>query len=409
MSAEHIQSLVADINRAAETYTPEVNPPYLSTATSRHQLLAAARKLVTALEDPEEEVWRFVLQPGAHACAIAAWQCRLLAPWPKERMTAAELAGHVNVDQVLVVRIMRALQHYGIFSEVEEEVYEHNAFSTRLSTPPINQSALPMAIRIREIAKLPEYLAHIAYRNPGADPSQPSLFQWANNTDLEFFQWMQTQTQSDTLAKFNAAMATSIETERANSSGKTFLDIYPFERVLADAQPEETVVVDVGGGYGHLLREIRRQHPQIRGKMVLEDLPETVKGAVVGSADNVDIQPYDFFAQEQPVRGARLYILRHVLHDWSDHACRQILKNTIPALVQGKSKILLVEVVLPPTNASVWGSLMDINMMKYSGMGRKERQWRELLESVGLEIVRIWPPVKNDSVMEVVPKGWVER
>lgn len=60
-------------------------------------------------------------------------------------------------------------------------------------------------------------------------------------------------------------------------------------------------------------------------------------------------------------------------------------------------------------NASVWGSLMDINMMKYAGMGRKERQWRELLDSVGLEIVKIWPPAKNDSVMEAVPKSWLGK
>lgn len=107
-----------------------------------------------------------------------------------------------------------------------------------------------------------------------------------------------------------------------------------------------------------------------------------------------------------PNSGARLYIFRHVLHDWSDHAAREILRNTIPALRQGQSKILLLEVILPPTEAPVWGSLMDINMMKYSGMGRKEKQWRDLVESVGLEMVKIYPPVKNDSVMELVPKSW---
>lgn len=100
---EHIKTLLADINRAAESYTPSAaSAEYWSTSSSRHQLLAAARKLVAALEDPEEEVWRFVLQPGAHACAIAAWQCRLLGPWPKERMTVAELAEHANVDAILV-------------------------------------------------------------------------------------------------------------------------------------------------------------------------------------------------------------------------------------------------------------------------------------------------------------------
>ena len=107
--------------------------------------------------------------------------------------------------------------------------------------------------------------------------------------------------------------------------------------------------------------------------------------------------------------GARTYLLRHILHDWSDHSSRQILENTIPALVEGKSKLLLVEVILPPMNAPVFGSLRDINMMKYAGMGRKERQWRGLLDSVGLEIVKIWPPVKNDSVMEAVPKSCLKK
>jgi hypothetical protein len=46
-------------------------------------------------------------------------------------------------------------------------------------------------------------------------------------------------------------------------------------------------------------------------------------------------------------------------------------------------------------------ALMDIQMMNYGGGGRKERQWRAIFESVGLEIVKIWPGVKSDSVMEL--------
>jgi hypothetical protein len=60
-------------------------------------------------------------------------------------------------------------------------------------------------------------------------------------------------------------------------------------------------------------------------------------------------------------------------------------------------------------NAPVFGALLDINIMRYGGVGQKEKQWRELLGSVGLEIVKIWPPVKNDSVMKAVPKGCLKR
>jgi hypothetical protein len=51
---------------------------------------------------------------------------------------------------------------------------------------------------------------------------------------------------------------------------------------------------------------------------------------------------------------------------------------------------------------------MDINMMRFGGSGRKEKQWRELLGSAGLEIVKIWKPVRHDSIMEAVPKEWLQ-
>ncbi len=95
-----------------------------------------------------------------------------------------------------------------------------------------------------------------------------------------------------------------------------------------------------------------------------------------------------------------------MLHDWPDHACRTILQNTLPGLVKGRSKILLVEVVLKNMGTSAWGALMDINMMKYGGMGRKERQWRALIESAGFRVIKIWPAVKEDRIMEIVPADW---
>ncbi|KAF4636560.1 hypothetical protein G7Y89_g1527 [Cudoniella acicularis] len=134
--------------------------------------------------------------------------------------------------------------------------------------------------------------------------------------------------------------------------------------------------------------------------MVLEDLAKTVENHA--PLKKTEIIPYNFFTTEQPVKGARAYLLRHVLHDWPFHACRQILLNTIPALVKGKSRILIAEVILPDMNTSAFGSLMDIQMMKYGGSGRKERMWREIFESVGLEVAKIWPAVGTDSIFELV-------
>jgi hypothetical protein len=94
-SAE-IRKLLAEVGRASITSEGEI------IGSTRAQLLAASRKLTAALEDVEDQVWRLTLLPTAHSCAIAAWKCHLLGPWPKETMTAAELAAHLKVDQLLV-------------------------------------------------------------------------------------------------------------------------------------------------------------------------------------------------------------------------------------------------------------------------------------------------------------------
>lgn len=59
--------------------------------------------------------------------------------------------------------------------------------------------------------------------------------------------------------------------------------------------------------------------------------------------------PHDFF-QPQPTTGADVYVLRHICHNWSVENCARILRQIVPAL-EPNSKILLVEVVVTPSNA----------------------------------------------------------
>jgi len=91
-------------------------------------------------------------------------------------------------------------------------------------------------------------------------------------------------------------------------AGTNFLAGFPFERELADCPPDEVAIVDVGGGYGHLLKAVRSQLPGVKGKLVLEDLPETV-AAAGHIGDNIDVQPYNFLKDMQPVKGEQLISL----------------------------------------------------------------------------------------------------
>ena len=109
----------------------------------------------------------------------------------------------------------------------------------------------------------------------------------------------------------------------------------------------ELTVVDVGGGLGNVSRALVNHSPTV--KCIVEDSPDViVQGQECLPANlrgRVSFQAHDFF-QEQPVKGADVYLLRLVLHDWSDKYSKMIVKALIPALRRG-SKVLVNDRVIP--------------------------------------------------------------
>jgi hypothetical protein len=67
-----------------------------------------------------------------------------------------------------------------------------------------------------------------------------------------------------------------------------------------------------------------------------------------------------------------------------------VLIQTKAAFSPGFSRLLIQENVLPNRGCLKRGALGDIAMMQHTGMERNEDQWRQLLSSVGFEILRIW-------------------
>lgn len=87
-----------------------------------------------------------------------------------------------------------------------------------------------------------------------------------------------------------------------------------------------------------------------------------------------------------------------------DGKCQDVLQQTARAMKKDYSRLLLNEWVLPDRNYPVTPATMDINMMALcSSAERSERQWRTLLSSIGLEIVKIWSiGIENESLIEAI-------
>ena len=109
----------------------------------------------------------------------------------------------------------------------------------------------------------------------------------------------------------------------------------------------ELTVVDVGGGLGHVSRALVDHSPTVN--CIVEDSHDVVvqgqEGLPAHLRGRISFQAHDFF-QEQPVKGADVYLLRLILHNWSDKYSKMIIKALIPALKPG-AKIVINDRVLP--------------------------------------------------------------
>jgi chemotaxis methyl-accepting protein methylase len=92
-------------------------------------------------------------------------------------------------------------------------------------------------------------------------------------------------------------------------------------------------------------------HPNLT-KLVVQDYKHTVEQGAAQVppqlSGRVVFMPHNFF-EPQPVAGADVYIMRHICHNWSTENCAKIIQQIAPVM-RPDSKILLVEVVVMPSN-----------------------------------------------------------
>ena len=82
-----------------------------------------------------------------------------------------------------------------------------------------------------------------------------------------------------------------------------------------DGDDEPVFLVDVGGGKGHDLQELYRKHPNIPGKLVLQELEDVVEEAKAGGGLEelgITAMAHDFFTA-QPILGMpSVFLTSHI-------------------------------------------------------------------------------------------------
>lgn len=111
--------------------------------------------------------------------------------------------------------------------------------------------------------------------------------------------------------------------------------------------------------------------------------------------------------------GARFYLFRHILHGYSDSTVRKIILNTIHNYKSSNKtpspRLLIIDPLLPSLDPSTYGAMLDINMMGVGGRERKQSDWTALLESVGMQILRVFPPLGGARVGDTVIEAGLKQ
>jgi hypothetical protein len=289
------------------------------------------------------------------------------------------LARASKTHEPSLYRILRFLASYGVFRETENRRFDHTPLSAAL------RSDAPGSFRAG--AQLFHHLFAawdgLHHSIQTGEPGFNKVF------GAPVFDYIQAHPEMGPI--FDAGMTSMNYYETP-----AMLDAYDFTGI--------NVLADIGGGNGSLLSAVLSRYSDLKG--ILFDLGhvvgranETLKSA--GLAQRCRVIEGSFF--ESIPAGADAYLFRHIIHDWTDKQCMQILghcRKVIPA----KGKLLIADCVVPAGNASSLSKDMDITMLTFpGGQERTEAQFRSLLGASGFELKSITPTTTMISVVEGKP------
>ncbi|RMZ86175.1 hypothetical protein DV737_g232, partial [Chaetothyriales sp. CBS 132003] len=155
----------------------------------------------------------------------------------------------------------------------------------------------------------------------------------------------------------------------------------------------EIAVVDIGGGRGEMLLEVKKAYPHLtKQNLIVQDYhPELV------NAEEVTMTHWDFKDDSpQRIRGALVYNLTHIYHNLSDLEALRLMKKIADAMAP-HSRMLIHEFSKNSTYGKMHATMIEL----YAGRLRSSREWKQMAEMVGLEVTFEVYPVAGEGLIEM--------
>lgn len=288
----------------------------------------------------------------------------LMIPIDSPGVPVSELSQKTGIPENRVLMILRQVSAVHIFREVSPRVFAHTSASAVLAMPEFSNSADLILHFTDEGYKAAGYFTEALdkYGHEFDKVQKPELrtaFNMAFNTDMHYFDYIYTPENIPKYGdRFGRSMMGSGREELMNST----LDAYDWSQF----KPGDKIV-DVGGGVGHVgVGVAKRVKPGV--EVIVQDRPSVVEQGRKLHGHIVKLEPHNFF-DKQPIRGAAVYYMRLILHDWPDAICRTILENIVPAMTKD-SKLLILDALWKDDEYWVTGKDDEEIIGKWTGVKR---------------------------------------
>lgn len=317
-------------------------------------------------------------------CVRAAVELRIPDLVSEEARTAGELAAETGVLEDPLRRVLRTLVSVGLFEETEDGRFGATPISECLTDRPGTLRGWAMMLPADSYLAWGELMHTLRTGEPAYEKvfGEPRFDSLARDPEGAI--------------RFNMAMQRWTE-----QVAEDVVVAYDFSSAES--------VIDVGGGTGALVASILKANPHLRGAVF--DLPAGLEGtdAYLRAAEvreRCEIVPGDFF--ESVPQGYELYVLKSIVHDWSDDRAVAILSTCRSAMGKG-ARLLLVERLMPDRAAESpqdrRAHFLDVQMMvMLGGRERNEQQYAALFEASGLKLTRTIE-AGDHHVIEAEPLG----
>ncbi|KAJ6016667.1 hypothetical protein N7451_000046 [Penicillium sp. IBT 35674x] len=142
--------------------------------------------------------------------------------------------------------------------------------------------------------------------------------------------------------------------------------------------PGSVAMVDIGGGRGELLLEVQAAFPHLTA----ENLVVQEFNAAIDEVPGVSLMAWNYkTSPAQPITGARIYSLQHILHNLPDLAAVALLQKLSQAMAP-TSRLLIVEYAKNMTYTHLHASMIAL----FGGRERSASEWRQLAQVSGLKV-----------------------